>query len=99
MSALHSALVNGLIVAGFTALGSMAAFAGFKLPRWGLDFSMSFAAGVMIVVSFTSLIIPGFEKGFILDVGVGLPLESSHGLIDLFIPHEHLTAGYEGPST
>jgi ZIP family zinc transporter len=63
MSMLYSALINGLIIAGFTGLGSLVAFTGFKLPRWGLDFSMSFATGVMLVVCFTSLIIPGFERG------------------------------------
>jgi ZIP family zinc transporter len=98
MSTLYSALVNGLIIAGFTGLGSMVAFAGFKLPRWGLDFSMSFAAGVMLVACFTSLIIPGFERGFYFDVGVGIAV----GVIvmvsmDLVIPHEHLATGYEGP--
>jgi ZIP family zinc transporter len=98
MSIPYSALINGLIIASFTGLGSVAAFIGFKLPRWGLDFSMSFAAGVMLVACFTSLIIPGFERGFYFDVGVGIAV----GVIvmvsmDLFIPHEHLTTGYEGP--
>jgi ZIP family zinc transporter len=95
---LYSALINGLIIAGFTGLGSVVAFAGFKLPRWGLDSSMSFAAGVMLVACFTSLIIPGFERGFYFDVGLGIAVGVMvMVLMDLVIPHEHLTTGYEGP--
>jgi len=98
MSMLYSALINGLIIAGFTGLGSVVAFTGFKLPRWGLDFSMSFAAGVMLVACFTSLIIPGFKRGFYFDVGLGIAVGVMvMVLMDLFIPHEHLTTGYEGP--
>jgi len=98
MNVLYNALINGLILAGFTGLGSLVSFAGFKLPRWGLDFSMSFAAGVMLVACFTSLIIPGFERGFYFEVGLGIAVGVVVIiLMDLFIPHEHLIAGYEGP--
>jgi ZIP family zinc transporter len=100
MNVLYNALINGLILAGFTGLGSLVAFTGFKLPRWGLDFSMSFAAGVMLVACFTSLIIPGFERGFYFEVGLGIAVGVVVIiLMDLFIPHEHLTTGYEGPES
>jgi ZIP family zinc transporter len=100
MNVLYNALINGLILAGFTGLGSLVAFTGFKLPRWGLDFSMSFAAGVMLVACFTSLIIPGFERGFYFEVGLGIAVGVVViVLMDLFIPHEHLIAGYEGPES
>jgi ZIP family zinc transporter len=98
MSTLYSALINGLIIAGFTGLGSLVAFTGFKLPRWGLDSSMAFAAGVMLVACFTSLIIPGFERGFYFDIGLGIAVGVvAMVLMDLVTPHEHLKIGYEGP--
>ena len=97
-TSLYDVLINGLVIAGFTTAGSLVALAGFKLPRWGLDFSMGFAAGVMLVTCFTSLIIPAFESGFYVDIGVGI----ISGvlvviLLDIFTPHEHIVAGYEGP--
>lgn len=95
---INDALVNGFIVAGLTSLGSLTAFTRITLPRWGLDFSLGFASGIMIVASFTSLIIPAFEKGFYIDVGLGIFIGVlTMILMDSFIPHEHLVEGYEGP--
>ncbi|AAL80870.1 ZIP family metal transporter [Pyrococcus furiosus DSM 3638] len=89
----------GLFVALMTTLGALVAIIAHKLPEWSVDISLSFAAGVMIVASFTSLIIPGIElSGRFLPVGVGIFL----GVlliyaIDNLLPHEHLVKGYEGP--
>ncbi|ALV63716.1 Zinc transporter, ZIP family [Thermococcus sp. 2319x1] len=93
------AFYAGLFVALMTTLGSLLAIISHRMPDWGMDFSLSFAAGVMIVASFTSLILPGIEAadGFT-PAGVGILL----GIlliyaIDRFVPHEHLVKGYEGP--
>jgi len=92
------ALVNGLVVAGFTGLGSLAGFIGKSLPRWGLDFSLGFSAGIMLVASFISLVVPALEAGYYLDMGVGLAIGAlTIVALDLFVPHEHLVSGYEGP--
>lgn len=88
----------GLFVALMTSLGAMVAIFAKKIPEGGVDFSLSFAAGVMIVASFTSLILPGIESAGFLPVGVGIAL----GVlliyaVDRLLPHEHLVRGYEGP--
>ncbi|KPU63985.1 Gufa protein [Thermococcus sp. EP1] len=89
----------GLFVAIMTTLGSLLAIFYNKLPDWGIDVSLSFAAGVMIVASFTSLILPAIEfTNSFTPAGIGILL----GIlliyaIDRFIPHEHLVKGYEGP--
>ncbi len=94
----YNAFLYGLLVAGLTSLGSLTALAGVKLPRWGLDFSLGFASGVMIVASFTSLIIPAFERGLYFDVGLGITLGViAITLLDFCVPHEHIVKGYEGP--
>jgi ZIP family zinc transporter len=54
-SVVPTTLVNGLILTGFTGLGSLVAFTSLKIPEWGLDFSMGFAAGIILVACFTSL--------------------------------------------
>ncbi|MEM3141759.1 MAG: ZIP family metal transporter, partial [Zestosphaera sp.] len=58
-----------------------------------------FSAGIMVVASFTSLLLPAVELGgaslvtlgFLAGVGLVVVLNKS-------IPHEHLLKGYEGPS-
>ncbi|WP_457639459.1 ZIP family metal transporter [Persephonella sp.] len=46
-----------------TGAGAVVAVLFKKLPEWGLDFSMAFSGGVMLVASFTSLILPAVEIG------------------------------------
>ncbi len=76
--------------------GKEAADRGFSLL---VDLGLGFSSGVMVVASFTSLIIPAIN-----DFGLSSPLA---GLIlgalvvhvvNLLIPHEHLVKGYEGPA-
>ncbi len=63
-----------------------------------LDFGLSFAAGLMLVASFTSLLLPSISlsniyvaiAGFI--AGVLLIL-----IVDKLTPHEHLEERFEGP--
>ncbi|ASJ10003.1 Gufa protein [Thermococcus sp. P6] len=93
------AFYAGLFVALMTSLGAMIALFAKRLPAGGVDLSLSFAAGVMLVASFTSLIIPAINStGSFTPAGLGIAL----GIlliyvIDRFLPHEHLVKGYEGP--
>ncbi|AFK22378.1 hypothetical protein Py04_0778 [Pyrococcus sp. ST04] len=82
-----------------TSLGSLLAVFVKRVPSWGINFSLAFAAGIMLVASFTSLILPGIEHGGFVQVSIGILL----GIIlvyalDRYLPHEHLTKGYEGPA-
>jgi len=56
-------ILAGIFVMLATALGSVLAVFFKKLPDWGLDFSMAFSGGVMLVASFTSLILPSIDIG------------------------------------
>ncbi len=95
------AFYAGLFVAIMTSLGSLVAIFAKNIPDSGVDFSLSFAAGVMVVASFTSLILPAIEEtGSFVPAGVGIFLGVLliHA-IDRFLPHEHLVRGYEGPKS
>ncbi len=89
----------GLFVALMTSFGSLLAIFAHKIPEWGFDISLSFAAGVMIVASFTSLILPGIEiAGRFTPVAIGIFLGVIIiFLLDRYLPHEHRVVGYEGP--
>jgi len=100
-STMWVAFYAGLFVAVMTSLGAMVAIFAKRLPESGVDFALSFAAGVMIVASFTSLILPAIEStGSFSPAGIGIAL----GVlliyaIDKLLPHEHLVKGYEGPKS
>ena len=64
------------------------------------DLGLGFAAGVMLAASFTSLILPGIERGGILPVLTGIIIGSILiSLMDRLIPHMHALIGVEGLST
>jgi ZIP family zinc transporter len=93
-------LYLGLLAAATTSLGALpVAFS--RSTTWRhLDVALAFSAGVMLVSSFTSLILPAIEisKSFlIVSLGILAGVVAIR-LIDRFVPHEHLYAGYEGPA-
>lgn len=94
---LVAALYAGLFVAATTSLGSTLIFF-FKEGSLDLTLSLAFAAGVMLVASFTSLILPALNlAGFPpVALGTALGVLVIH-LVDRLVPHEHLVRGYEGP--
>ena len=64
------------------------------------DLGLGFAAGVMLAASFTSLILPGIERGGILPVLAGIVIGAILiSLMDRLIPHMHALIGFEGLST
>ena len=89
--------IVGSIPAILTTLGSIPIFFGVELEERITDAGMGFAAGVMIVASFTSLLIPAIEIGgisiSIIGFIAGVALVK---FLDSIIPHMHLTKGYEG---
>ncbi|MEM0347133.1 MAG: ZIP family metal transporter [Zestosphaera sp.] len=93
------ALLLGLIPASLTSLGGIIGLIGVKGSEKHLDIGLGFSAGIMVVASFTSLLLPAVELGgaslvtlgFLAGVGLVVVLDKS-------IPHEHLLKGYEGPS-
>ncbi|GEM_PF-71865 len=93
------ALYASLFVALMTSLGALVALFAKQLPERSIDFSLAFAAGIMLVASFTSLIIPAMEysRSFIpAGTGIFLGVLMIY-LIDRFVPHKHLYKGFEGP--
>ncbi|MEM0025601.1 MAG: ZIP family metal transporter, partial [Zestosphaera sp.] len=93
------ALLLGLIPASLTSLGGIIGLIGVKGSEKHLDIGLGFSAGIMVVASFTSLLLPAVELGgaslvtlgFLAGVGLVVVLDKS-------IPHDHLLKGYEGPS-
>ena len=82
-------ILAGLFIMLTTSFGSMLSIIFRRLPEWGLEFSMAFSGGVMLVASFTSLILPSIDIGSIYIAMVGIVL----GFIFIFIverlvPHE-----------
>lgn len=92
-------LFSGLFLTITTSLGAFIAIFSKNIPSWGINFSLSFAAGIMLVASFTSLILPSIEiSDSFLPTAIGIFLGILLMLfIDKSIPHEHLVKGYEGP--
>ena len=92
------AIYGGLFVTFTTSLGALIAVLFKKLPEWGLELSMAFGGGVMLVASFTSLIIPaiGVSNIYLVMLGIVLGFLLIF-LIEKYLPHEHIVAGYEGP--
>jgi ZIP family zinc transporter len=102
---LAAAIVGGFFAAIATSLGSLAALA---LPASSLnserslsavlDVGMGFSSGVMIVASFTSLLLPAINSGGLARALAGFTLGAVviH-IVNETVPHEHIIKGYEGP--
>lgn len=68
-----------------------------RAPMLSVSTTLSFAGGVMLVASFTSLIIPGLELGGFLQVALGIVLGFLlMALFENLVPHEHTLKGKEG---
>jgi ZIP family zinc transporter len=89
-------LASLLLVIG-TALGSfIVLFFRGKTPP-SLNVSLSFAGGVMLTASFTSLILPAVEKGGFFKTALGVVLGFGvMAFVERLFPHEHPTIGQEG---
>lgn len=96
---IEASFVLGLFVALLTTLGSLPGLLGVRISDKGIDIGLSFSAGVMIVASFTSLLLPAIEIGTgFLPVVLGFLCGTFLiMMLDYFLPHEHFVKGYEGP--
>jgi len=83
-----------------TFLGATPAILGSRVSDKVIDTGLGFSAGIVIVATFTSLILPGIEMGEVSPVIIGFALEALiiH-LFNEFIPHEHFVKGYKGPES
>jgi ZIP family zinc transporter len=82
-------ILAGILIMLLTSLGSVFAVIFKKLPLWGFDFGLAFSGGVMLVASFTSLILPATEKGNITIVIAGIVLGVILiYLLEKILPHE-----------
>ena len=100
---LGAALVAGVFAAIMTSIGGLiAVIPGVPKDRRQLDLlvdvGLSFSSGVMIVASFTSLLLPSIESYGFSETLAGFLLGAlSIHVANKIIPHEHLIKGYEGP--
>jgi ZIP family zinc transporter len=93
-------LMGGLIITAMNMIGALAVLFVKKVSDRFLDVSLGFAAGVMLTASFTSLILPGVERGGILPVLAGIAIGALLlGIGDRVVPHLHAIKGKEGISS
>ncbi len=86
---MNNLVLAGLIVLFATSIGSVLAVIFKRLPEWGLDFSMAFSGGVMLIASFTSLILPSINIGHIYIALFGIIVGFCViYLIEKYTPHE-----------
>ncbi len=90
-------LIAGLFVTLTTSTGAIIGLILKKVSLKYVDFSMAFAGGIMLVASFTSLILPGIDLGGFSPTAIGIVLGFFlMFLIERYAPHEHLSKKYEG---
>lgn len=93
--------VLGLIVAALTSVGGLIAVLapGIKERRDLLiDLGLGFSSGVMIVASFTSLLLPAIDLGGFYRSLVGfLAGVFAISMVERLTPHLHVVKGAEGP--
>jgi ZIP family zinc transporter len=93
-------LVGGVVIAAMNAVGALAILVWRNPSQRFLDGALGFAAGIMLTAAYTSLILPGIERGGVVAVVVGI-LAGGAGLFlgDRYIPHLHAVKGREGVDT
>ncbi|MGQ4834137.1 MAG: ZIP family metal transporter [Candidatus Asgardarchaeia archaeon] len=93
-----AALLVGSICMILTFIGALPAILGKRITDKFIDVGLGFSAGIMIVASFTSLILPGIELGGIMPVVYGFVVGAFVIFgVDKIAPHKHFVKGYEGP--
>lgn len=95
---LWNVFILGLIPGLLTSFGGLIGLVGLRISHKYLELGLSFSAGIMLVASFTSLILPAIEVSgfFIVFIGffIGVLIMM---LINHYVPHQHFERGYEGP--
>lgn len=100
---LRLSLYMSSVAMALTTLGGLGVlFAGdLRDPRRFsllIDLGLGFSSGVMLVASFTSLLLPSIESYGVTAPLLGLTLGAlTIHFINMVVPHEHFVKGYEGP--
>lgn len=90
-------LVAGVFIVLTNLLGALIVLLWRQPSQRIQDGMLGFAAGVMLTASFTSLILPGIERGGVVPVLVGVALGAlAMDIADHLIPHRHPFLGREG---
>lgn len=90
-------LIAGAFIVAMNSLGALVVLLWRQPSQRMQDGMLGFAAGVMLTASFTSLILPGIERGGVLPVLAGVALGAFvMDLADHLIPHKHPFIGREG---
>lgn len=90
-------LVAGVFIVLMNLLGALAILFWRNPSQRTQDTMLGFAAGVMLTASFTSLILPGIERGGVVPVLMGVALGAlAMDVADHLIPHRHPVLGREG---
>ncbi|MCI0476045.1 MAG: ZIP family metal transporter [Anaerolineales bacterium] len=93
-------LIGGIVITFLNSIGALAVLIWRKPSERFLDTALGFAAGAMLAASFTSLILPGIERGGILPVLIGVLLGAfALDFADHHMPHLHAVKGEEGGKT
>lgn len=83
-------LVGGLVIAVLNLLGALAVLVWRNPSARALNGALGFAGGVMLAASFTSLILPGIERGGAFPVFVGILLGALVlSRADAWVPQVH----------
>ena len=93
-------LIGGIVITLLNTFGALAVFFVRRVSDRFLDAALGFSAGVMLVASFTSLILPGIKYGGIWPVMIGIVIGFIFlDLADQYLPHAHFISGKEGKAT
>lgn len=88
---LVQALAGGVVIASLNLLGALTVLIWRNPSERSMDAALGFAAGVMLAASFTSLILPGIERGTVFSVLVGLAVGALVlSRADAWVPHVHV---------
>ena len=87
-------LIGGIVITLLNTIGALAVLFVKRVSDRFLDASLGFSAGVMLVASFTSLILPGIKYGGIWPVMIGIVIGFVFlDLADQYLPHAHFISG------
>lgn len=93
-------LIGGLVIAAFNAVGALTILVWRKPSERFLNGALGFAAGIMLSAAYTSLILPGIERGGVEPVIAGILLGAGALYLgDRYVPHLHMVKGREGVDT
>ena len=108
MNTFSSALIGSLLAGLATAVGALPIFFKKNYSKTFINFAMGVSAGIMLVPSFVSLLLPGIEQAdliypsgkafFVVLLGLFVGYFFIIGIHEI-LPHEHMVKANDGPDT